>query len=570
MAHLVPEGHRAHIASEGDAEMAGKLPLPEPVHIVCVSFLEELCRTSGGDDMAARRLAQSLGLEPNAQIELRQLISAEPLQKPATPLRVGILTSARDVFGDDRVGCPLPEDSRIPGVGLEGITEFLLAETKPGGALHGWIEIVLIMEDDMPAHIHPSHRCDVNKNVSSNQPNYDFELHPERTNWLLRNDTHRGLIETARLVHQRLFSKFRGVSVKLDAVGEEQRARNTEKVEKLKQAKEAEKEAFERLMAAKAKRAGADILFSDHLMFRIQFAWRQGPFASRIFNIHPAITLLSHPHQCRGKSSTLESIERAKKDPSGISANGATFHEINGVLDDGRVIVYSDSTPVRKNDQPQESRFLNYCTKRQVTAHGLKLLACNPELREVNDRARPPEVEPAANQRMPIARHPLLDDELTAAINGVKYRLKQNPHEHQHIMGLLMGFDSPDWDVADRYRAAFVEYIMERANRGDDGWEGVLGHTCTYLQYVSFRGQLTFLLALEDLRDQMWDSVGPGKTLHEDLKTWPIAQYADMQASIARDIERELNENDILGRTHISIVTHYAQELRDRFYSERK
>ena len=103
---------------------------------------------------------------------------------------------------------------------------------------------------------------------------------------------------------------------------------------------------------------GASVVVSDHYMAKLEhFANGFGMFG-RVLNIHPAITVKSHPYCFRGKTPTADAIARAHSE-SGV-VTGATLHLINPTIDDGPPLAFTAGTPVFADDEPQWLRYRNY------------------------------------------------------------------------------------------------------------------------------------------------------------------------------------------------------------------
>ena len=69
-----------------------------------------------------------------------------PWHWPSRPIGVAVLTSLRDVAGDDRNGQMVLTASGVQR--MEGVVERLVTETNPGGILHGLARLTAVITDD--------------------------------------------------------------------------------------------------------------------------------------------------------------------------------------------------------------------------------------------------------------------------------------------------------------------------------------------------------------------------------------------------------------------------------------
>lgn len=260
------------------------------------------------------------------------------MQKPKKPVRILFLTSVRDVGGDDRNGqlVPAKSSSRY----MKGVVEHATLQCHPGGALHGICEVAGVVTDDTLKGL-----------AGSGYPLVPTPGEP----WIhpLDLEDHRGVrIADITFHHPSLFR-----TLPREAIAER---------------REAKKE-YEAGIVALMRELGAHVLVSDHYMARIEFLVN-GEFDlyGRVLNIHPAVTLHNHPYCFRGKSPTMDAIERAKSGQD--TRTGATFHLVNEKIDDGPIILWAAPTPVFPNDTPQELRWRNYRkAKLPVFTRGMKI-----------------------------------------------------------------------------------------------------------------------------------------------------------------------------------------------------
>lgn len=271
--------------------------------------------------------------------------------KVINPLKIIFLTSVRDTGTCDRNGIwiNLPERKRY----MEGVIERTVKETYPQGKLHGLVEVVGIITDDMEHDMRAS----------------DFPIQPQVDSpWIyplnLRNPNGTKVIDLTVNIQ----SDFRRLP--LDAMT----------------AREEGKLAFETIVAEKMNESGANVLISDHYMARIDYlVGEQFKLYGRVLNIHPAVTLAGHQYCLRGRTPTVDAIERAKQERKTFT--GATLHVINKVIDAGPVLAYSAITPVYPDDQPQYLRYRNYqMAKLPVFIQGLIHYVRNiyPYLQQIN------------------------------------------------------------------------------------------------------------------------------------------------------------------------------------------
>ncbi len=244
---------------------------------------------------------------------------------PKEPVKMVIITSIRDVLGDDRNG-QMIRTSGGPRY-MEGATERLIRETRDG-ELGKILRIVGIITDDLPR---DEQRLGIDAQPKSGRP----WIHP-----LDLRDDQDELVTREDFTHC-VPSTFRALPI--NAVDE--RAR--------------EKALFEDQVLAFMREKGADLLLSDHLMLRaerIVFGTR-GKLGT-VLNVHPAVTIAGHPFRFTGKSPTKDAIAHA--DAGKDTFTGATLHMMDSEIDHGPVIAFSAKTPVHPGHDPMELRYDNY------------------------------------------------------------------------------------------------------------------------------------------------------------------------------------------------------------------
>lgn len=267
----------------------------------------------------------------------------------ARPLRVCVATSVRDIGCDDRA-------NRVIEVGgtpvfMQGSLHALLDATAQ--ELRGVVEVVGIVVDDIPE------RQD---RAELNQHGEDYTAIPDESDrWIVPRGyalpDGRPLLEIVTNIP----SDFRALP-----------RRTTAHLA----TREREKCRFERELGSFADEVGADVILSDHLMVKLEHLFREGPYASRVVNIHPAITWELDSNRLRGRSPTRDAIERAQT--TGYGLTGASFHFISPELDEGPVICDRERTRVSPADEVATLRFRNYReAKIPVLIRGLEYLARN-------------------------------------------------------------------------------------------------------------------------------------------------------------------------------------------------
>ncbi|MDP3970131.1 MAG: formyltransferase family protein [bacterium] len=247
----------------------------------------------------------------------------KPAVHPDRPLRIVFLTSVRDTGACDCNGLNvyMPDGIRY----MEGAIQRTVLAARPGGMLHGLIEVVLVITDDHPKDKLRAYPCA----PQAGRP----WLHPHDLR--LAN----GQRVTERTINQP--SSFRKLP-KTDRVG-----RKRAKLE------------FERSVLTLFQEVHGDVLVSDHYMAQIDhLITAEFGLMGRVINIHPAITVRESPHCLRGPTPTTDALVRAR---DGVhTVTGATLHFVNEVIDDGGAIAMTEGTPVYASDKPQWLRSRNY------------------------------------------------------------------------------------------------------------------------------------------------------------------------------------------------------------------
>lgn len=248
-----------------------------------------------------------------------------PSVQPTRPLRLVFLTSIRDVGACDRNGQNLayPDGTRY----MQGSIEATVQACLPRGPLHGVIEVVLVITDDIDAGPRPDAL-----------EGYPALSMPGRQ-WIHPFDLKLG--QCGNTVVDRTInvpSNFRKLP-RNDTAG-----------------RAATKLTFEQTVLRRFNEASGDVLISDHYMAQLEHLhiWLPG----RVLNIHPAITARSSQFCLRGPTPTADAIARAQE--LGSFTTGATLHFVNSVIDDGPAIAIAEGTSVYPSDIPQQLRDRNY------------------------------------------------------------------------------------------------------------------------------------------------------------------------------------------------------------------
>lgn len=258
---------------------------------------------------------------------------SDPHHELTRPLRVVFLTSIRDTGTCDRNGQTV-ETPEGPCY-MQGVTEATVVESRPGGRLHGLIEVAGVITDDVVGEtgdypVLPTDGC-----------NWIYPLD------LVGPDGVRIADLTANLP-----SHFRKLPLR-DKKGRVQA-----------------KKQFERALLLYMQAIRADVLISDHYMARIKYLIGGLGLFGKVLNIHPAITLKDHPYWFPGKTPTADAIAAAGRN-GGKTFTGATLHFMNRIIDGGPEIAYQCATPVYASDQPQQLRARNYPVKCGVFVKGM-------------------------------------------------------------------------------------------------------------------------------------------------------------------------------------------------------
>jgi folate-dependent phosphoribosylglycinamide formyltransferase PurN len=260
-------------------------------------------------------------------------LRSEPLHEPTGSLRVLFLTSIRDTGKCDRNGLVV-ETPDGPSY-MKGVIETTVVESRPGGRLHGLIEVVGVITDDIA------------------EETGDYPVVPtDDCNWIHPLDLvgHDG-VRIADLTIN-LPSFFRKLPL-------------TDKKGRIQAKKQ-----FERALLLYMQAIRADVLISDHYMARIKHLVSGLGLFGKVLNIHPAITLRDHPYWFPGKTPTADAIAAAGRN-GGKTFTGATLHFMDKIIDHGPPIAYQCATPVYASDQPQQLRARNYPVKCEVFVKGM-------------------------------------------------------------------------------------------------------------------------------------------------------------------------------------------------------
>src|SRR3989344_1221327 len=248
----------------------------------------------------------------------------------ARPLRIVFLTSIRDVGSDDRNGRTIRiKDGRCY---MLGAIEHAVRQCYPGRALHGFMEVVGVITDDL------STKSDYPVEPTSNRP----WIHP------LDLTDHHG----RRIVDRtfRVPTAFRTLPL------DDTHQRYEQKL------------SCETRMFGIANHLRADVIVSDHYMCKIVHLHKW----QRVVNLHPAITIKESVYCFRGKRPTAAALEMAKKITPTLT--GAELHHVSDEIDEGVPIFCWGQTPVHADDTPEELRYRNYrLAKLPVLVTGMQL-----------------------------------------------------------------------------------------------------------------------------------------------------------------------------------------------------
>lgn len=268
--------------------------------------------------------------------------------KRARPLRVCVVTSVRDVGCDDLANRSIKIGNE--SVYVRGSLHALLDATKH--ELRNVVEVVGIVVDDVAG----------SAEIRRNGQFYSHLPIQGEDCWIVPKGYTLNGIPLTEMVRS-IPSAFRKLP-RLNASDWIERAR--------------EKIRFERAIHDYAREQGADVILSDHLMVKLEHLYREGLYAGRLINIHPAITWQGDDNKLRGRSPTRDALERARE--KNYLKTGASLHFISQELDAGLVICDGERTPVHLSDSPSELRLRNYkFSKIPVLISGLRYLASNFE-----------------------------------------------------------------------------------------------------------------------------------------------------------------------------------------------
>ena len=244
---------------------------------------------------------------------------------PKSPLRVLYLTSVRDTGTCDRNGTIIATPSGPKY--MEGAIERTIATTYPGNPLHGIIEVVGIVNDDLASDMRTS----------------DYPAAPMAGNpWIFPSDLCLPTGESAVVITHHIPSDFRALPRHAHAARRERKYQ------------------FERRVYELFTTLRADLVISDHYMARIDYLINDFGLFGSVLNIHPAVTIEGHPFCFRGKTPTADAIARAQSGAPTLT--GATLHIVDAEIDHGPPIAYAAVTPVYPTDEPQLLRWRNYQT----------------------------------------------------------------------------------------------------------------------------------------------------------------------------------------------------------------
>jgi folate-dependent phosphoribosylglycinamide formyltransferase PurN len=253
--------------------------------------------------------------------------SLEREASSARPLNVVFLTSIRDVGSCDRNGIETPTRNEMRY--MEGAIQRVISETYRAGSLFNVARVAGVITDD----------------IESDLKDKDIAYPVEPTlgqNWIHPYDLRTPEGTLVREITHNIPSSFRALP--LDA-----------EIERRQQ-----KYQFEAAVLQKTQDLGGDVIVSDHYMARIDYlvGGALGYFG-RVLNIHPAVTIEGHPFCFRGKTPTVDAINRAREEGSPIKT-GATLHIVDWEIDKGPAIAYTADTPVYPDDKPEWLRYRNY------------------------------------------------------------------------------------------------------------------------------------------------------------------------------------------------------------------
>ncbi|MDP2648413.1 MAG: formyltransferase family protein [bacterium] len=239
------------------------------------------------------------------------------------PVRIVILTSIRDVGGDDLNGQFVP--TKNGSEYMKGIVEHVVEECRPDGELHGIVELAGVITDDTAKGLAKS-------GYPLTPTHGELWIHPID----LRDHHGVKVVDMTRNYP----SFFR--TLPLDDVS----------------GRRAAKREYEAGLLGAMEYLGARVLISDHYMAKIEYLIDEFGLYGQVLNIHPAVTQPGHPFCFRGKTPTADALARAKSGRE--TRTGATLHLVNSEFDDGPIVECAAETPVHADDTPQELRWRNY------------------------------------------------------------------------------------------------------------------------------------------------------------------------------------------------------------------
>ncbi|MBI3618646.1 hypothetical protein HY213_01260 [Candidatus Peregrinibacteria bacterium] len=276
------------------------------------------------------------------------------------PINGVVLTSLRDIVGDDWVGLQ-----------IRGLVEYVTRRINGGAPLGESFRLRGIIIDDRDNEKALQNVLGNGQPYSVNPPKSRYSMQP----WIhppeLRDDRGELLISNT----QRIPSTYRSLPLHD------------------KQGRTDLKREFEREVAKTARAMGADILISDHLIAKLEhnILPRQELMRSGLqelfgygymLNIHPAITNRHHPRPLRGVTPTRDAVNRANGFWINLETQeripvkrhfwtGATLHVMSSEIDGGPVLCEDESTLVHPDDEPMELKERNYATKLRVFEEGI-------------------------------------------------------------------------------------------------------------------------------------------------------------------------------------------------------
>ncbi len=248
---------------------------------------------------------------------------------PESPLRIAVVTSQRDVVGEDQNG---QEVEISPGRReyIQGVPEAIVRGIGKTREECEQLQLVTVITDDTETDRSRGHLLN-----NPLEPTLEYSwIHP-----LDLRDPHSGNLVTQNTYH--LPSEWRHTT----RIGTPERA--------------AAKREWEEHLATIAKEARADVILSDHLMVILQtLIEEQRGLLGRMLNIHPAVTVKGDPYQARGATPTADTLERAYQD--GGTWTGSTLHFLTEGVDKGAPIAFTRPTEVSPHDTPMGLRERNY------------------------------------------------------------------------------------------------------------------------------------------------------------------------------------------------------------------